>query len=892
MKKVYRIAFFVLATSNSVSAQNGVTIYPPPPGYTFLQNRIRNDLKTDNNNNVWVAFQRIGLGKFDGTNWTIYNPSNSSFPDTTVYEIAFDAAQNLWAGTNKGLVMFDGTNFTLFNSSNSSLPYDTIRALAINGNDKWLGTYIGAVKFDGTNSVTYNTSNSGIIYDTTNAFAFGMNGEIYIGTKIGFSKFYNSTWTNYNSATDPNFVNNRITNLYVDSGNELWLGAIGVSSKVIYKLENGIIKEFYQDLYMGTIQPFITPYGFFEYNGNRMLFYSNGTFIEEDPEEYIFYYLNAVLPGGIMGYELAKSNNGLIWVLPKVGAGGDTTKMIFSFDFSQYTNFHSWGVTNSNFKYLDINNVKAAMLNRGDMHWNLVNGSYEVPKDSGKHSVFASALWIGGLDSAGNLHMAAMTYRQTGVDFWPGPIDTVSGVADSVSVVPYDRIWKINRFKIEEFKYNYQLGNVQNGTYYVSKDIREWPAHGTGNISRNLAPFVDYNTDGIYNYMDGDYPLIKGDQMLYWIFNDNLSVHDETGGLPLGFEIHASAYSYTCPNIADSNSVLNTTTLYNYRIINRSNNNYDSLFIGLWCDGDLGEYSDDYVGCDTVLNAGFFYNGDNDDQGIAGYGLNPPMQNVQILKGPEPVLNDGLDNDHDGTIDEAGELCMMDCFHFYDGGFSICGNPQDSLQFYYYMTSRWLDGSHIMYGDNCGGNTFPTNFMYSGIPYDTAGWTEFTTGTSPGDRRFVESSGPFSIAPGAETIIDFAYVFTWDSTAPNGLTTSIARNISDLQRIKYWFDTDSFPSCLLLNVGVEESVENNMQLAVFPNPVSTELIVNCYSLTGKEIQKMEIKIFDIIGTEVLQSSIFNFQSSIKLNVKNLSSGLYILQLKAGENIYRKKFVKG
>jgi len=34
---------------------------------------------------------------------------------------------------------------------------------------------------------------------------------------------------------------------------------------------------------------------------------------------------------------------------------------------------------------------------------------------------FSGALWIGGKDNGGNLKLAAMTYRQRGSDFWPGP---------------------------------------------------------------------------------------------------------------------------------------------------------------------------------------------------------------------------------------------------------------------------------------------------------------------------------------------------------------------------------------------------------------------------------------------------------------------------------------
>ena len=73
---------------------------------------------------------------------------------------------------------------------------------------------------------------------------------------------------------------------------------------------------------------------------------------------------------------------------------------------------------------LNVNNVRANILGAGDMWWDLDNGKYEVPKNSDKHSMFTGSLWIGGLDNQGNLKVAAMTYRQDGNDFWPGPLNS------------------------------------------------------------------------------------------------------------------------------------------------------------------------------------------------------------------------------------------------------------------------------------------------------------------------------------------------------------------------------------------------------------------------------------------------------------------------------------
>lgn len=197
---------------------------------------------------------------------------------------------------------------------------------------------------------------------------------------------------------------------------------------------------------------------------------------------------------------------------------------------------------------LAVNNVRARILNGADMWWDLANGKYEIPKGSGINSIFAGSLWIGAIDQGGQLRVAAQTYRQTGNDFWPGPIDTVNhNTTDSVCA-KYDRIWNVNRYQVEEFIQRYT-----DTLYKIPKDILEWP--GNGDVSKGqahyLAPFIDNNADGIYNAYDGDYPAydftgtqncqynLLGDQTLWWVFNDVGNIHTETGGVPLGLEIHA-----------------------------------------------------------------------------------------------------------------------------------------------------------------------------------------------------------------------------------------------------------------------------------------------------------------------------------------------------------------
>ncbi len=87
------------------------------------------------------------------------------------------------------------------------------------------------------------------------------------------------------------------------------------------------------------------------------------------------------------------------------------------------------------FDYLDINNVKARFNSAGDKFWDMTSkAEFEVPKGSGASSLFAGSIWIGGYDAGHQLKMAAQTYRQTGNDFWPGPLTSTASINSATSI--------------------------------------------------------------------------------------------------------------------------------------------------------------------------------------------------------------------------------------------------------------------------------------------------------------------------------------------------------------------------------------------------------------------------------------------------------------------------
>ncbi len=549
---------------------------------------------------------------------------------------------------------------------------------------------------------------------------------------------------------------------------------------------------------------------------------------------------------------------------------------------------------------LAINNVRTRILNGGDLWWDPndnSSGIYEIPKGSGKNSLYCGSIWIGGIDAGGQIKVAAQTYRQSGSnDFWSGPISKTTtnstGNIDTSRCYHFDRFWVINKNDVQNF--------VQGGN--ATPDMISWPGNGdvTNNELPNLAPFFDANNDGIYNYLDGDYPNFNlsknypinttnntsicngnlfGDQNIWWIFNDVGSIKTETNSLPMGLEIRAQAYAFSSSNIN-----LNNTTFYNYEIINRSNETYSQSYFGIWTDVDLGDASDDYVGCDVGLNLGFSYNGKPTD---AVYGANPPAIGIEILNGPLVDSLDGIDNNKNHLIDEINEDFRMSKFVYYTSNSQLpIGNPVFMEDYYTYLIGKWMNGQQITYGgdgyfSNNGNTGIPCNYMYPGTsdPAFTTDWTMPIANTQPSDMRFLTSSGPFTMLPGEINYISDAVV--WAKADSGGPLASLALLKQSAREMQTLYD-----NCFKTTDSIELS--NTNEIIYYPNP-----FINQFSIliSGLHSNDFTLVLYDIQG-KLIQPDYTILGYKIEVNASQLSKGIYIysLKLKSGKS-FTKKIVK-
>jgi hypothetical protein len=521
---------------------------------------------------------------------------------------------------------------------------------------------------------------------------------------------------------------------------------------------------------------------------------------------------------------------------------------------------------------LDIGNVRARILVGGDMWWDLSNPKYEVPKNSGKHSLFAGALWIGGTDGGGQVRVAAQTYRQTGNDFWPGPVDTTNASTLPPICNFYDRFWEVTRAEVIDF--------VQNGS--TTPDILSWPGNGDMNLNQSvfLAPFFDMNGNSIYEPSMGDYPffdltganpgccnILQGDQTLWWAFNDVGNIHTETGSTPIGIEVYAQAFAYN-----SGIQHIDNATFYQYKIINRSPNTFNNCFTGVWVDPDLGNALDDYVGCDVGRGLGYCYNGDQDDNGVEGYGLYPPIIGVDMLHGPLADINDGIDNNRNGITDEPGEDIIMSTFVYYNNvNGTPTGNPNGFGDFYEYLQSIWLDGIHMTYGEDGRNTSNPVcNFMFpdntdSSLAASNGSWTEITAGNQPDDRRFLESAGPFTFLPGEVNCITIGVPWARDSAGTMPPSIISLRAADDLIQMLY-------DNCFVAT-GIPSFSSNPFQAIISPVPVVDLMTV---SFNNKNNSIFTLTIYDIHGKLIKRETISG--SVVTINCNNWENGVYLVQL--------------
>lgn len=493
---------------------------------------------------------------------------------------------------------------------------------------------------------------------------------------------------------------------------------------------------------------------------------------------------------------------------------------------------------------LEYNNASARLRNNGVLFNNHETNrpGYRVPYNSGPELIYASSFWFGGKDFNDNLGFAGMMYGMSGNDFQPGPYSTNSSYSNSQYTSKYNSsIWIVNNYEI-----NQHIQNWDSEGYVMPLSIANWPGNGdtTLGIAQHLAPFVDLNYNGIYEPELGEYPSIKDcEQSVYMILNDD-RVHTETMGERMGIEIHYIFYQYATTDF------LNNTTLVDVVVHNRGTKNWMDFKIGMFLDPDLGNSTDDYVGCNPDKNLSFAYNADNNDEtngGVFGFGNNPPAFGVISLNKD------------------------LSAFVSYADFGVVTGPPSTASGCWNNLNGFYTDGTQILDMNND-----PTKHIFSGDPNESNSDSEYQQGNMPGDRRVVSGYDMDDFAPGSSQKLSLAIIYNRDGDHLQNVTGLFA--IADSIQTLYDNGTIGCETEFPENLNIE--TKETSQFVMYPNPASGMTTIQL-----QENTEGTIRVYSLDGSEILTTPIQGIETTI--NTEKMSEGIYLIDLISKTTTFKK-----
>ncbi|MFH1196742.1 MAG: T9SS type A sorting domain-containing protein [bacterium] len=312
--------------------------------------------------------------------------------------------------------------------------------------------------------------------------------------------------------------------------------------------------------------------------------------------------------------------------------------------------------------------------------------------------------------------------------------------------------WDQEKYRVYKIQKNWESMAYNEERDQLEKDYNEWPVE-------DGAPWKDIDGDGIFS-RGIDKPLFYGDEVLFYVCNDADTTlkHWEPPyySKPLNLEFQVTVFGFK------GSGDLSNTVFRKYKIINKSNNFIDSIYVGCYSWPLMGFCSaygflpHTAAACDTTSNMAYSY---CFTPNSLAYEI-PPAIGYILLQSPirDGAISDSvfIDNSWKNGIKSLG----MTSFTFFKNYYPdflptpIQYQPPGSNE-EFFNTMKGLLYSGLPMIDPWTHKT--TKYAVPGDPVSKKGWYDHDSwgnadsaavlGTGI-DRELLLSSGPFTMAPG------------------------------------------------------------------------------------------------------------------------------------------------
>jgi len=544
--------------------------------------------------------------------------------------------------------------------------------------------------------------------------------------------------------------------------------------------------------------------------------------------------------------------------------------------------------------FMQVNNINTVF--RTDGIFNLDKETFPgggagliwpVASVSRKTVDYATGIWIGAkVGPQRELRLAACFYNS---HYSPGNIPVIGQPPpSSVCSDPAWRGYLVNLVDQLLTNGGVRTKNAGGRVYTFTYDSwANWPV-------QKGAPYVEVNN--IPGYQPGwnsDRPGIghttaRPDEISFMVYMDYTnctnSMHASEislpgGTIPLGVEIQQLSFAFFTPGLTDM-------YFMKWKIINRSSLQWDSTYISIVDDGDVGDASDDRAGCDSTKQLGFIYNGDNYDP---VYNNTPPAIGYKLLECPMNYTGNNQDTAHLPYGNFAGyRLLKMSGYNVFKNSVNPCyGDPDNAPAAYNFMRGK----------DGCGNTIYnpvtgnPTGFKYN-HSCSPSGWYDSVSA----DKRQILSTGPLTINSGSERMFVAAVIVGSGTDYLQSLC-----NLFDNSTNAGNFYQQSFGGNPIgINQLSSEVPEKFALYQNYPNPFnpSTKIKFEIPLLRGVDGAKGDrrgvlLRVYDILGREIttlVNEELKPGTYEVDWLAENYPSGVYFYTIKTQNFFDSKKMI--
>ena len=287
--------------------------------------------------------------------------------------------------------------------------------------------------------------------------------------------------------------------------------------------------------------------------------------------------------------------------------------------------------------------------------------------------------------------------------------------------------------------------------YILPQGIENWPATRPNNRPFPIAPFVDWNQNGIYEPHLGEYPYIEGHNTVLSVYSNSLT-HQSSGlGAPSGLECKDFTYLYWEP---ESRSQLllkrviishfGSQPLYEFRA-------------GVFAHIELQQHPMQYIRSFPAWQAMSVYNLGRPQNGPHEHGFAITIQ----------FLNKRLNRSMYIELDSN----------------SVTGMPGSVEEVNHYLNGRWRNGRNLFYGNNGVDGNDPAHYVFP-ANQDTTNpvfsWTEENSGMEPQPKAILLSPPPEVLMPGQS--YELRYVIALSKNLSDSLN-ELSNQIQSVQQL-------------------------------------------------------------------------------------------------------------